>query len=522
MLPTKLAFVDIETTGGRSSYDRIIEIGIVQSDGGTLLDTYSTLINPGTHIPPEIEQLTGITANDVENAPSFREVAPEIIERLKDFVFVAHNVRFDYGFLKAEFARLGYTFSSKHFCTVRLSRHLYPTLTRHNLDSIIERLNLECRNRHRALDDAKAIFTFFQKAKEHFPDEIFTNALKTVLKKPYLPVKLSEEILDSLPEAPGVYIFYGKSEYQNTQSETFLRQEATEGHSTFKLPASQSSLERSGVSNLDIRASSLNDTIPLYIGKSINIKDRVLSHFSGDLHSPLEMKIAQQVESVETIETAGEFGALFLESQLIKQKLPLYNKMLRRKRELISLRQKEEKDGYFSVEMEPITTPDIIDLPTFIGFFRSRKQAKDFLSRMAKEHELCERLLGLEKASAACFGYRLERCKGACVGKELPVAYNIRFLEAFGKTKIKRWPFPGPIIIEEKNEITQKTEYFLIDQWCYLGSVQSDQYGTFNQKHFHYSFDLDTYKILVRFLTSPRNEANIRLVPNIQQNFSHI
>ena len=218
MLPSKLAFVDIETTGTRSTWDRVIEIGIVKTDNGELIDTYSTLINPQASIPPEIEQMTGIRSQDLESAPTFREVAGDILMHLRDYTFVAHNVRFDYGFLKAEFARLGASFSPRHFCTVRLSRTLFPRHKRHNLDSIIERFEIKCENRHRALGDALAIQTFYDLAKKQVSPEIFEAALGLVLKKPYLPVKLNHNILDKLPETPGVYIFYGKSEYQNSKS----------------------------------------------------------------------------------------------------------------------------------------------------------------------------------------------------------------------------------------------------------------------------------------------------------------
>ena len=418
MLPSKLAFVDIETTGTRSTWDRVIEIGIVKTDNGELIDTYSTLINPQASIPPEIEQMTGIRSQDLESAPTFREVAGDILMHLRDYTFVAHNVRFDYGFLKAEFARLGASFSPRHFCTVRLSRTLFPRHKRHNLDSIIERFEIKCENRHRALGDALAIQTFYDLAKKQVSPEIFEAALGLVLKKPYLPVKLNHNILDKLPETPGVYIFYGKSEYQNSKSET----NSNDQKSKTKI-----------VSNFDIRASNLNESIPLYIGKSVNIRDRVLSHFAGDIHSPLEMKIAQQVESLEAIETAGELGALLLESHLIKTKLPIYNKMLRTKQELIALRSYTDSDGYLCVSLNPVTQVKPDELDSYIGFFRSRRQARDYLANLAKENSLCEKLLELEKTTTSCFGYRLERCKGACVKKELPLAYNMRFIGAFSK-----------------------------------------------------------------------------------------
>lgn len=474
MLPMKLAFVDIETTGGRTSWDRIIEIGIVRVEDDQVIDTYSTLINPNGHLPPEITSLTGITPGDVANAPTFREVAADIITRLKDYTFVAHNVRFDYGFLKAEFSRLGANFSAKHFCTVRLSRALFPSERRHNLDSLIERFNLTCDNRHRALDDALAICTFYHKAKKQIDETIFQEAMKQVLKKPYLPIKLDEATLDSLPESPGVYIFYA------------------------------------------------DNGAPLYIGKSINIKERVLSHFGGDIHSPLEMKIAQQVTSVETIQTAGELGALFLESRLVKEMLPLYNKMLRRKKDLIALRQTIDNEGYFRAEIDQFPSPTPSELENLLGFFRSKKQAKDFLAILTRDHQLCEKLLGLEKTSTSCFGYRLDRCKGACVKKEDPLHYNFRFISAFAKTKVKRWPYDGAVIIEERNEITDKMEYFLIDQWCFLGTVTMDSFGSIKQIEHEYVFDLDTYKILVRYLNSPKNEKRVRLASSMQQHLSFL
>src|SRR5438445_552997 len=154
MLPAKIAFVDIETTGARSFYDRIIEIGILRVENNELVRTFHSLLNPQAYVPKEIELLTGIRAEDVETAPTFRQVKDQILEALEDCIFVAHNVRFDYGFLRNEFKREEISFSAKHFCTVRLSRLLYPRYKKHNLDSLIERLQIPCENRHRALDDA--------------------------------------------------------------------------------------------------------------------------------------------------------------------------------------------------------------------------------------------------------------------------------------------------------------------------------------------------------------------------------
>jgi DNA polymerase-3 subunit epsilon len=469
MLPSKLAFVDIETTGTRAFYDRVIEIGIVRVEDNKITQEFRSLVNPQTHIPPGIRLLTGIMPQDLENAPTFRQIKNDILEILHDCVFVAHNVRFDYGFLKNEFGRHDISFSSRHFCTVRLSRALYPEFTHHNLDSLIQRFGFICENRHRAYDDAKVLFMFYRKILQDFPLEHIRTAVEKALKKPSIPVGLKTDP-STLPEHPGVYIFYAANE------------------------------------------------TPLYIGKSINLRERVLSHFAADLRSPIEMKISQQVESIETVETAGELGALFLESQMIKKMLPLYNKKSRLKKKLIALKAQINTQGYQTISLEPITTIDPSSLDNFLEFFRSRKQAKSFLAEIAKKYNLCEKLLGLENTKSSCFAYRLGRCKGACIGAEKQIIYNLKCKTAFTSSKIKPWPFPGPVIIEETND--SKKEYFLINKWCYVGSMKIDQEGNKNDTLIEDpTFDLDIYKILKQFLSHPKNYKKIRLLTP-EQTFS--
>ena len=498
MLPSKIAFVDIETTGGRSLFDRIIEIGIIRIEDNKIVSTYNSLINPQTHLPSIITTLTGITADDLENAPTFREVSRDIRELLADCVFAAHNVRFDYGFLKSEFKRQEITFNAKHFCTVRLSRLLYPQFPRHNLDALIERFNFTCKNRHRALDDATVLHDFYQRIQKEFAPDILLDAMNKTLKKPSLPLKLTQEVLDDLPEGPGVYIFYGSPPRDDSGSVT---------GETGK-PLKKDLADTLGLANISA------NTIPLYIGKSKNIKNRVLNHFSSDIHSPLEMKISQQIESIETIKTAGELGALLLESELIKKMLPLYNQKSRIKKELVAIKTKINGDGYQECFLEPVTTINPQKLESFLGIFKSRKQAKNFLADIAREYELCEKMLGLEKTKGPCFAYRLNRCKGACTGLEKALFYNMRVFTAFTATKIHSWPFKGPVLIEEA-QIDGKKEYFLIDKWCHVGTIVIDGEG--NKKsdlRSDYSFDLDVYHIIKQYLRSQQNVQKIKVVPS--------
>ena len=229
-----LSIVDIETTGISPAFDRIIEIAVLRISEGQLVEEYSTLVDPERTISYHIEALTGITNKDVRKAPLFRDIKDEVFRLLDGSIFVAHNARFDYGFLRREFDREGIAFSAKCLCTARLSRLLFPGYRRHNLDSIIERFGFTCENRHRALGDASVLWDFLRTLHQQIDETELTRAWTKILKAPTLPPLLKESTIRTLPESPGVYIFYGQ------------------GGGT------------------------------LYVGKSVNIRQRVLSHFQND------------------------------------------------------------------------------------------------------------------------------------------------------------------------------------------------------------------------------------------------
>lgn len=447
MLPGSICFVDIETTGTSAAYNRIIEIGIVKILDGKRVYQYKQLINPEAHIDPFIEKLTGITTTELENAPIFPQVADEIYEILKDSVFVAHNVRFDYGFLKNEYRRMNKTFKLKHFCTVKLARLLYPNLGRFNLDRIIENFNIKIKNRHRAFDDALVLYNFYKIAQNEIEKTTFENAVNIALKRPTVPLNLNQSELDNLPESPGVYKFYGK------------------------------------------------DNLVLYIGKSINIHDRVLSHFSNDYISSTDMKIAREITRIETIQTKSELEALLLESTLIKKDQPIFNKRLRYARKMTILIKEIDNNGYNRIAIADIEQISIEQIENIMGVFKSVKEAKNFLYEASSMYALCPLLLNLEKSVSTCFSFQLDKCLGACVKKELNIKYNLRFDEAFYSKKIRKWKFDGPIILREKRN---SKEGFVIDKWCLLGKINSDLEDTELIKE--YRFDLDTYKILTRYL----------------------
>ena len=168
-----LVFLDIETTGANARRSRITEIGAIRVEDGVIVKKYSQLVNPETPVPRFITKLTGITNEMVWDAPTFRGIVDELELVLSDAIFIAHNVNFDYGFIKEEFRRIGYVFNMDRACTVRLSRKLYPQHRSHALDRIIERLGVNVKNRHRAYDDAEVLHTFFETERQKNELQLF-------------------------------------------------------------------------------------------------------------------------------------------------------------------------------------------------------------------------------------------------------------------------------------------------------------------------------------------------------------
>src|SRR5262245_38817687 len=218
MFAPAIAFVDVETTGTTPVGDRVTEIGIVRVRDGEVIEEWSSLVNPECPIPEDIQALTGITNAMVRAAPTFAELRREVHERLDGHLFVAHNARFDYGFIKNEFRRVEMRFRADVLCTARLSRRLYPDATGHGLDSLIARHGLEAAlstdrstrlGRHSALGDARVLWHFVQRLYREREAADVAAAVRRLLKIPSLPPQLAPDILENLPEGPGVYRFYG-------------------------------------------------------------------------------------------------------------------------------------------------------------------------------------------------------------------------------------------------------------------------------------------------------------------------
>lgn len=451
-----MVFVDLETTGANAESDRITEIGIVEIDGDTIHE-WSTLVNPGVTIPKFIQNLTGISDEMVTHAPPFESVAQETLKRLTGRLFVAHNARFDYGFLRNEFKRLGIKFSATALCTVKLSRKLFPQHHKHNLDALIQRHNLPIDSRHRALSDAKALMFFMRHLNDFLPAESIAEAINTIIQRPALPAHLDPAILDDLPESCGVYLFYGA-----------------------------------------------NDQL-LYIGKSNNIRKSIYSFFSKSIRHPNEAILVQQLQHIAHIETVSELGALLTETRLLKENQPLHTTRSAKHNDLCAWQTEESENGTLIPKLKYSRNLDFGGLRNLYGLFPSGKVATKALRNLADAHLLCHSLIGLETQviGKPCTAYHSKNCLGACIGVEPIASHNARLKAALFKSQVQAWPFNGLIGVKEIAPLGARIDIHLIENWCYLGTIANiNELDLQSVKRIKASFDIDVYKALSKQISS--------------------
>jgi DNA polymerase-3 subunit epsilon len=455
-----LVFVDLETTGGNPANDRITEVGIVRMENGECVDQWSSLVNPECAIAPDIQAFNGISSEMVAAAPRFKNLAATVLEKLRDAVFIAHNARFDYAFLRGEFRKAGIDYSAEALCTVKLSRRLFPRYERHNLDALIERHGLTCNARHRALGDARVLHDLWLKLKRETPAAVMAAAAaQSRLATPKLPAHLPAELADELPESPGVYRFFGQ------------------------------------------------DGAALYIGKAPSLRSKILSQLCDAHSGSRDGSLAVQVRRVEWRETAGELGAMLLESDWIKSQHPPFNRRPKESCDSVTLRPAGDASGRMQIQRIDGLEPQ--ELAQCFGVFHAEKDARKALKDIARAHELCLKVLGLEESSGSCFAFQMGNCRGACLGKEPLILHNMRAQLALSALKIKSWPFPGRIALRERHVSRFATdaafdgEFHVLDHWTYLGTARcADDLAALATQRAGSAFDVDVYKILLRYLSN--------------------
>lgn len=371
------AIVDIETTGSYAAGSGITEIAIVIHDGKEILSTYETLVNPHRPIPRFIQSLTGITPDMVANAPSFDEVAGQVHELLHDKIFVAHNVNFDYSFVKHHLERCGYSLETRKLCTVRLSRKIIPGLPSYSLGRLCHSLNIEHTDHHRAGGDARATGILFSLLTERDIDGVISTMLKGRNKEQYLPPNVPVEQLDVLPQTPGVYYFY---------------------NAAGKI---------------------------IYVGKAVNLNKRVKSHFANNKAGRQKQDFMREIYRISHQPTATDLMAHILESTEIRRLWPVYNRSQKGYLPQFGLFMYEDQQGYYRLALDKNKN---FYKPVYT--FNTLAEGQQWLKQLAREFELCARLCNLTKL-ADCAESGHEPCsRRECSAGNGPGAYNERVTEA--------------------------------------------------------------------------------------------
>lgn len=456
--PTRFAIIDLETTGGAVTRDRVIEIAVYVTDGEQMLDEFHTLVNPERPLPASITQLTGISPNQVANAPKFYEVAKQLVELTEHCVFVAHNVSFDYNFIKKEFKRLGYNYNRKRLCTVRLARRILPGYRSYSLGKLCRDLDIPIRARHRAAGDALATVQLFQLLLAKDEEGLIPAALKQGSREALLPPHLARKTFNALPNATGVYYMH------NQKGEV------------------------------------------IYVGKANNIKQRVTSHFTPNLGSRKALRIKERVHDISYEVTGSELVALLLESHEIKHLRPVFNTQQKRQRMNFGLYDRQDDAGYRCLEIRRISTNRIPHTA-----FTSAAQGKRYLAAITRNYELCERKTGLDPGSGPCFNYQVHRCRGACCAKEPPGPYNQRVQQALEKLNVQG----KNLIILEKGRHPEEKAFVMIENDVYLGfgflhSTDTLHHpGEFRNLLAAYEDNTDVQRILNQYLRNNRPQQVI-------------
>ncbi len=449
LIEEPLVFIDLETTGANFAVDRIIEIGLIEVDQNGVRE-WSSLVDPQQPISGFITGLTGIDTAMTATAPRFAELAPALLERLQGRLLVAHNARFDYGFLKREFARLGIAFRSRSLCTVKLSRQLFPQHHRHSLAVLIERHGIHVDARHRALADARVLWDVWQCWSASLSPDAVWAAVPDIVGHVELPPHLDPALADDLPESAGAFAFYD------------------------------------------------GDGKLLHSARSANVRRQVLGLLAP---ARWESTLVRATRRIEWRECAGEFGARLNDIAFSRAQRPL-------PAELYTWRLHERAPGDFRPELVAAVPENFVIGQDDYGLYTSRREALLALRKLAEANHLCFSLLGLGDAAEGkpCVAFRQRACRGACVGKESPALHGARLQAALARIRLQHWPHAGIVRYIERDEFGLREDHHLFDHWRWLGSVANaadiPAHLTAAIADAPAAFDPEIYRVLNRFTQS--------------------
>lgn len=459
----RFAIVDIETTGGKPGPDRVTEIAIVIHDGEQIIDSFESLINPERSIPYGITQITGITNEMVADAPKFFEVAKQVVEMTQGAIFVAHNVSFDYNFIRYEFQQLGYVFRRRKLCTVRLSRKMFPGLRSYSLGNLIKHFNIQVTDRHRAMADVMATIEVLQKALNKDDNAETDNMVNLGVSETRLPPNITLDQLHELPEACGVYYFYDE--------------------------------------NGDV----------IYVGKSINIKKRAMQHFAAETSKATKMQ--RVIHDISYELTGSELIALLLEATEIKSLSPRFNAALRNRNMNWCIHRYTNDAGYICFTLAKTTKKKALELDIVARFHRSAI-AKSTMRSLIRRFELCACLCGTESSGESCFQYQIGQCAGTYLGNESPESYNEKAELA---TSAFERIFDYDMLLIDKGRTPQEQSVVLVEnnQFGGFGYVEKEEARSiedFKSAVKSYTHHADYLEIIQGFLKKGKSVKVVKLL----------
>ncbi|MEM1137401.1 MAG: exonuclease domain-containing protein [Bacteroidota bacterium] len=441
------AIVDLETTGGLSAVDRITEIAIFIHDGNSIVNSFTTLINPERAIPSFVSRLTNITDEMVAEAPKFFEVAKKVIEMTEGCTIVAHNASFDYGFLKHEFKMLGYDYRKNSLCTVQLGRVLLPGKKSYSLGKLCQEIGIQLESRHRAFGDARATVSLFELILEKGNKAIFDTYLILDLYSAKHHPNISVETIDNLKEETGVYYFH------NQQGDI------------------------------------------IYIGKSKNIRTRVMSHFTGTTTRKAK-KLKNAIVDISFECTGSELVALLKEEAEIKKYQPFFNSALKRGEFRYGIYAFKDAKGYINFNVKD---KNAIKAEPVIYVY-SKNRGEKLLEQILEKFRLCQKLCGLYESREECFNYMVRLCKGACLGKESEASYNKRTQQAIDYLKGREQNF---FIVDKGRHLQERT----------IVQVENGQYKGFGYLDIHESY-ANTEALKEAIQPANENKDTLRIITN--------
>lgn len=366
------AIVDIETTGSYAAGNSITEIAICVHDGKEPVAWFESLVKPDHQIPLFITSLTGITNEMVASAPTFEELMPEITALTEGMVFVAHQVHFDYSFIRKAFEFHGESFERNKLCTVRLGRKLLPGLPSYSLGKLCASLDIPHQNAHRAMGDVRATVSLFETLLKADTDNHILSAAKRNSGESILPANLPKEQFIALPEAPGVYYF------------------------------------KDGTGKI------------LYIGKAQSIKKRVRSHFSGNDNDKKSEAFKRHIHEVSFKKTGNELVALLLEDHEIRKYWPQFNKAQKTPRRQFGIYRYEDQNGYYRLAVNKTNAGH-----GAVQSYGKMSDARNAIGRLVSSHALCPTLCGMGSLCEFCAGDT-----DSCSARKATPEYNQKVLLA--------------------------------------------------------------------------------------------